>query len=488
MGRVLLVVWDGLRPDLVHEDLTPTLFALAARGVRCAHHHAVFPTCTTVNMASLITGALPARHGIPGNSLVVPAVDAEQPLSLLAFEPLDRWARARGGRLLRAPTLPERVRAAGGKVLVLCSDGAGYAALLDADRSGAFFDFARAWPGSFERHVRATGEVPPPATPNLARMEFLVELFLRVWRDDRPDLAIVWFEEPDASQHRTGLGSAPSLGVVRALDRLLGHVLSALGGEGGVDTLVLSDHGASTIAGKVRLAEALEQAGLTDGPRRVVVAPSGGTDLLWVPDPGHRKAVIAFLRQHDWAGVLFGATEEEATFPMAEAALGREAGDLACGFAWEAAAGAGGLPGRTAADTGYAISAAAHGGLGPFDIHCLLVACGPDFKRGTVSEAPSGIVDVAPTVAAILGLELGPCDGRVLHEIRRDGPDPTAIPRRTETLRRPATTAGGPSTEELEVISVGRTRYLCRGMRTAGVPTPPPGIPPAGRPPERPSC
>src|SRR5438445_8863976 len=64
-GRIfLMMVWDGLRPDLVDARDTPNLVALEHEGVLFAHHHAVFPTITMVNAAALATGGQPARAGI----------------------------------------------------------------------------------------------------------------------------------------------------------------------------------------------------------------------------------------------------------------------------------------------------------------------------------------------------------------------------------------------------------------------------------------
>ena len=46
-GRiVVLMVWDGLRPDFVTERDTPNLFRLAREGVRFDKHHSIFPTLT----------------------------------------------------------------------------------------------------------------------------------------------------------------------------------------------------------------------------------------------------------------------------------------------------------------------------------------------------------------------------------------------------------------------------------------------------------
>ena len=54
-------------------------------------------------------------------------------------------------------------------------------------------------------------------------------------------------------------------------------------------------------------------------------------------------------------------------------------------------------------------------------MHNTLVASGPDFKAAFVDTLPSGNVDVAPTVAQILGLQLPSADGRPLLEALASG-------------------------------------------------------------------
>jgi len=49
-------------------------------------------------------------------------------------------------------------------------------------------------------------------------------------------------------------------------------------------------------------------------------------------------------------------------------------------------------------------------------VHNLLIASGPDFRSGMRSELPSGNVDLAPTLASVLKLDMGKTDGRVLRE------------------------------------------------------------------------
>ena len=111
--RHLLIVLDGLRPDYVTPELMPNLHALGERGVVFTDHHAVYPTVTRVNAASISTGAYPETHGLMGNAVFFPAVDAARFLSTSERDNLLRIEEAEGGRLLTAPTLGERLQAPG---------------------------------------------------------------------------------------------------------------------------------------------------------------------------------------------------------------------------------------------------------------------------------------------------------------------------------------------------------------------------------------
>src|ERR1700735_3411096 len=78
-GRiVLLMVWDGLRPDFVTQRDTPNLFKMAREGVRFDRHHSIFPTLTMVNATALATGAPPGVNGLEGNNFYL-APSAETP-------------------------------------------------------------------------------------------------------------------------------------------------------------------------------------------------------------------------------------------------------------------------------------------------------------------------------------------------------------------------------------------------------------------------
>jgi len=47
--HVVLVVWDGMRPDFISAETSPNLWRLANEGVFFAHHHPVYLSATEVN-------------------------------------------------------------------------------------------------------------------------------------------------------------------------------------------------------------------------------------------------------------------------------------------------------------------------------------------------------------------------------------------------------------------------------------------------------
>jgi arylsulfatase A-like enzyme len=62
-----------------------------------------------------------------------------------------------------------------------------------------------------------------------------------------------------------------------------------------------------------------------------------------------------------------------------------------------------------------------HGSFSPVDVHNTLIAAGPDFRERFKDTLPTGNVDVAPTVALILGVPLPRADGRPLLEALKFG-------------------------------------------------------------------
>ena len=67
MRSALIVAFDGLQPAQLSPALAPNLAAFAEQGVVFDNHHAVYPSVTRVNAASIATGRYPGAHGLAAN-------------------------------------------------------------------------------------------------------------------------------------------------------------------------------------------------------------------------------------------------------------------------------------------------------------------------------------------------------------------------------------------------------------------------------------
>src|SRR5438445_11247729 len=63
--NVLIVVWDGLRPDAIDAGDTPNLLRLREAGTAFTDNHSTYTTFTMMNSARVATGGFP---GTPGPS------------------------------------------------------------------------------------------------------------------------------------------------------------------------------------------------------------------------------------------------------------------------------------------------------------------------------------------------------------------------------------------------------------------------------------
>src|SRR5215210_6274518 len=73
--HVVVVVWDGMRPDLITQKDTPTLWKLGSEGVVFRNHHPVYFSATNVNGVALATGMYPGHSGLIANHEFRPAID-----------------------------------------------------------------------------------------------------------------------------------------------------------------------------------------------------------------------------------------------------------------------------------------------------------------------------------------------------------------------------------------------------------------------------
>ena len=90
----MVVVWDGMRPDFVNEQNTPTLWKLAREGVIFRNHHAVYPSATMVNGTAMVTGIYPGKNGIIANHVYRPDIDPRHAIDVEAASSSEERGRS----------------------------------------------------------------------------------------------------------------------------------------------------------------------------------------------------------------------------------------------------------------------------------------------------------------------------------------------------------------------------------------------------------
>src|ERR1700719_452497 len=96
--HVVVVVWDGMRPDFVSEQNTPTLWKLAKEGVVFRNHHAVYLSATNVNGVALATGVYPGHSGIIANQEYRPEINAPKIIAVEDESVVRRGDELSGGK------------------------------------------------------------------------------------------------------------------------------------------------------------------------------------------------------------------------------------------------------------------------------------------------------------------------------------------------------------------------------------------------------
>ena len=506
---VLVFVLDGLRPDAINPNDTPTLFRLRQEGVHYLNSHAVFPTVTRVNAAAIGTGAYPGTNGIVSNVMYVPEVNQGRPFNLGEFQHLVNLEAASGGRLVPVKTLGEYLQEHALQLAVVSSGSTGSSLLLnpharhgvgtlvngyfDPGQLVAFppevntiilerFGPAPAKGGTLEPHQAAVDW-----TENVLREFILPEL--------RPDVVINWLTEPDHMQHAFGAGSPESLRMLHNNDRHIGRILDtlqALGLGERTDIFVISDHGFSRVTFAVNVVQELVEAGLKTSLESddVVLASSDQAVLLHVRDhaPERIRQLVQWLQAQEWTGVIFtrgvkatdgrepSASPEpqgwvDGTFSLELIHLANEARgpDILFTFPWTSARNSYGLAGTDLVHSVRATGvrngdASSHGSMSPWTIRNTCFAWGVDFKRGVEVRVPASNVDLVPTILALKGL---PADashnGRVLREALIGGPDEEQIAVDTRVLTTAA--RSGHYQAAIQISAVAHQRYIDKSWR-----------------------
>jgi arylsulfatase A-like enzyme len=307
--HVVVIVWDGMRPDFVTPQYTPTLYELAQRGTFFMRNHSAYVTTTEVNGTALATGMHPDHSGIIANTEYQPEFNWLGSYGTEALDVVRRGDMASGGHYLQTPTVAELLHAAGFPTMIA---GAKPIALLhdrapkkvsQAEKDSVTLFRGLTLPRSVQETLVNARDIGPfPGSTNTAGSEFggrggggrsgrnadsgnaglpastnafaamppfsggacpganasgnttdawtTKALVRGLWRRGVPKYSLLWLSEPDAAQHGSGVGSDPAIKALESSDDQLAAVLKALEEKNALETtdiFVVSDHGFSTV-------------------------------------------------------------------------------------------------------------------------------------------------------------------------------------------------------------------------------------------------
>lgn len=301
---VIIFVWDGLRIDDLTPEITPNYFALARTGVVFADHHAVYPTFTMMNSASIATGSYPGAHGFYGNVVYAPLargknakgadIDFSAPAFIEDFGVVEALRELYQGKLTLVSTMLQAAQAKGLTTAAVGKFGAAF--IQDYKRGGIILDEDAAMPLGFAKELQQAGYSLPRNSSNayeagaltlannngdptapipirrlmdgqtgnpldrtgaLSRHGFayLTEIFVNyILPNKKPDLTIFWSKEPDATSHAYGPGTYNSIDATKMNDEILGQIVDKvrqLGWEQSTDIIITQDHNHSTVSGDI---------------------------------------------------------------------------------------------------------------------------------------------------------------------------------------------------------------------------------------------
>jgi predicted AlkP superfamily pyrophosphatase or phosphodiesterase len=419
--RLVVISLDGLATaDYPQLRGLPSFGRLLRRGALCRRVRGIYPTQTYALHASALTGVRPARHGILANSRFQPGRE----------RPEWFWYR----KAIRLPTLYDRARQAGLSTASLFWPTAG--------RSGQRWVLPEILPGRFRPGLawRALGAGTPLFLLDMLRRygsllrgldrchldNFTAAAAAHLARSGRADLLLVHLLDLDAVRHREGFQGPAVRRALEEEDRRLGRILeAALQPEGwaGTAVVVFGDHAFRDVHTAVNLNTALARAGFIRLDRRgrcrgwqAWANTAEGSAHLYLRDRRDRSLRRRLAR---WLEELRSDPELGIAEVYQGAVLRRLGLGQAMDFALEAAPGFYFSPllrplVREPAPPGHR---ACHGYRPEGEGYTsLLLAAGAGLRAGAELEEMS-ILDLGPTLAALLGLRLPEAEGRVRREL-----------------------------------------------------------------------
>src|SRR4051794_18902405 len=412
--HVIVVSLDGF-PAYTLRDTNvpfPVLRRLMAEGASAGAMKPVNPTVTWPNHTAIISGVNVATHGVIYNGLPTrPAAG-----KALKVEP---WVPKT--ELVQARTVYDAAHDAG-----LTTAEVDWVAIYKPPTVDFSFAEVPSLEGKIEREMLQAGSVSEEELRNWGKTSILMHddvwtrAAVHIIEKHKPNLLMYHLLATDSAQHSYGARSLAANTALILADRQLQRILDAVERAGIRNTttiFVVSDHGFKTYHHVIHPNALLRQKGLlrsaddNDG----WVISEGGTAMVYVTREERRADVLAAFSAPIPGVSQVIAPEDYAKWGYPKVTPNGRMADLVLAatpdYSFDGA-----FNGAVNSDSPAGASPGSHGYLNTDpDMDAILVAWGAGIKRGARTAVKPN-VDVAATIAKLLGVEMPGIQGKALAE------------------------------------------------------------------------
>jgi predicted AlkP superfamily pyrophosphatase or phosphodiesterase len=418
---VIVISLDGF-PAYAFEDPTlptPTLQRLAREGVIAKGMKVSNPSVTWPNHTTMVTGVQPDRHGVLFNGLLVPGAPKEPP----KVDP-----RRDKAEMVRVPTVYDLAYKAG-----LTTAQVNWVATHNSGTITWEFPEHPDVEGVIEREMMAEGLLTEKELQDFDKNkptwhdQVWTNAATHIIKKHRPNLLLFHLLNLDSVHHRYGPKTLAGYTAQAYMDTRVQQVLDALKTAGLLErttVLIVSDHGFKTAARTIRPNAALRRQGLLQGEGNQVtgdayVIPEGGTAMAYVLNPELRGRLVSQMKE------TFSALEgvDRLLEPAEFQSLGlptpgenNQMADLIL-IAKDGYSFSGADTGDPVVGTIEGTNPGNHGYISTDpEMNAIFIAWGYGIQSGRQLGLIDN-VDVAPTIAGLLGLKMEGIAGRELDTI-----------------------------------------------------------------------
>lgn len=366
---VILVSFDGFRWDYMKRGLTPHLDSIAAAGVSALSLRPSFPSVTFPNHYSIISGMYPENHGIILNDFTDKSASRRYRLSDTMEIRQPDWYKGE--------------------------------AFWETARKQGIITASYFWPGS-EMHQASRRpeyyQIYEHKRDYGLRVQGITD-WLKLPYSKRPHFLTLYFDATDSYGHRFGPDSPEVNRAISQLDSITGLLcsgLKAIGMADSVDLIIVSDHGMTEVSPERVIFVGKLLSGAVD-TRDITYSGEGGIIMLDAPK-SQLEGIYRQLKSTEDHYRVYKKNEVPEYYHFSKNRLIS--------------------PIVLIAETGWILSASerqddvlrhARGGKHGYDnnqmdMHGILIASGPDFKKGYRTGTLWNI-DIYPMLCRIFNIK-----------------------------------------------------------------------------------